>query len=804
MTVSNMVSSPGVPDWWTIYTDQDAETYDPHDPRALFHEAIMALESHWDPFIGHARDWEDQLVVDVDLAGICGTLDPGHDFHDLLRDGPEQCLLLLAAAIHQTRGISPCHRRPLCLRPTTLPSTVPALDRPPTPSLIGSMVAVQGTVVAATPIHPVATSLEFRCRKCNSRTRLLQLETGVRQRPEHCASRACRARSMDPVASSAQAVLWRSVWVKPEGSDTAELGLPGQAIQVHLVGELAEVGCLGRRIHVSGIVRPGHGGAADAEDASSRLRPYLSALNVRTLGSAWCELPQLDDERLVELGKVLDQQGLDAVASSLEPKQQLPAVLCKAVTLLALVSGAPALLASPAPAPDTPPIQHSKPLSLLIVTDAGMGVSSLIEAASAAACSSQHLDCGPHTVLGPHAFPGGKGIGAVAGGAAASEPGLVCLEAVERLPARQLQVLLGLVSGSAVGGAPPAQGPPTCILATTTPPGGKYDASRSLMDNVRLPAALLARFDLVLTLLDRPQDPATLALRACLGQEEGSQGRGTGGAAAPPPAWCPGGATFRCQGTATSQRQYDVGASQRRYDAAASQASSAVGASPTPGQAITQWHLGGPAVPEASSPRLTAGEVAALARHLAGCRALPSWTGESGAAAKACFLQLQAEVRGAPDLAPMGWHHLHLLLRLGGAVAAACLAGRVAPSHVEAAGDLLFASLCCGTVCGAPGAFDAGAGAQDPGSTAGPQHDPRPGTKRPSFQARRQRFMAALHRHCVATGCLELQIAELEGIAARARVQEPEFHGFIERLNDGGDILKKGPGLYSYNGPLAV
>lgn len=103
MTVSNMVSSPGVPDWWTIYTDQDAETYDPHDPRALFHEAIMALESHWDPFIGHARDWEDQLVVDVDLAGICGTLDPGHDFHDLLRDGPEQCLLLLAAAIHQVR-----------------------------------------------------------------------------------------------------------------------------------------------------------------------------------------------------------------------------------------------------------------------------------------------------------------------------------------------------------------------------------------------------------------------------------------------------------------------------------------------------------------------------------------------------------------------------------------------------------------------------------------------------------------------------------------------------------------------------
>lgn len=62
------------------------------------------------------------------------------------------------------------------------------------------------------------------------------------------------------------------------------------------------------------------------------------------------------------------------------------------------------------------------------------------------------------------------------------------------------------------------------------------------------------------------------------------------------------------------------------------------------------------------------------------------------------------------------------------------------------------------------------------------------------------------HPRCMlqATGCLELQIAELEGIAARARVQEPEFHGFIERLNDGGDILKKGPGLYSYNGPLAV
>lgn len=46
------------------------------------------------------------------------------------------------------------------------------------------------------------------------------------------------------------------------------------------------------------------------------------------------------------------------------------------------------------------------------------------------------------------------------------------------------------------------------------------------------------------------------------------------------------------------------------------------------------------------------------------------------------------------------------------------------------------------------------------------------------------------HPRCMlqATGCLELQIAELEGIAARARVQEPEFHGFIERLNDGGEL----------------
>lgn len=116
MTVSNMVSSPGAPDWWTIYVDLDADTYDPQDPRVAFHDSFMSLESLWAPYIDKPREWEDELIVGVDLAGLCGAMDPGHEFHDLLREGPEQCLALIAAATHRvTSSLCPVHgMRTLC------------------------------------------------------------------------------------------------------------------------------------------------------------------------------------------------------------------------------------------------------------------------------------------------------------------------------------------------------------------------------------------------------------------------------------------------------------------------------------------------------------------------------------------------------------------------------------------------------------------------------------------------------------------------------------------------------------------
>ncbi|KAK2078485.1 hypothetical protein QBZ16_003325 [Prototheca wickerhamii] len=219
------------------------------------------------------------------------------------------------------------------------------------------------------------------------------------------------------------------------------------------------------------------------------------------------------------------------------------------------------------------------------------------------------------------------------------------------LPSGQQQVLVeflgrGATCLSAISGAAPAQLPgPTHIVATTTPISGRYDSGKSLCQNLSLTPCLVERFDMVILVQDRAEDPATRAIRA---------------------------------------------------------------------------------------PR--------FAEPDEGLRVLAT-----------VFMQLRE----------------------------------------EKAADLLFACLCSRTVRGALGAMD------------GPQGPAHGKAKRGNgYQARRQRFMSALHRKCLVEGSLTQTVDGMKELAKASHTFQPDFDGFLERLNEHGDVLKKGAGLYAYNGPV--
>lgn len=46
----------------------------------------------------------------------------------------------------------------------------------------------------------------------------------------------------------------------------------------------------------------------------------------------------------------------------------------------------------------------------------------------------------------------------------------------------------------------------TAILAAANPSGGHYTRAKTILENVKLSAAMLSRFDVIFLLLDRPEE----------------------------------------------------------------------------------------------------------------------------------------------------------------------------------------------------------------------------------------------------------------------------------------------------------
>lgn len=274
----------------------------------------------------------------------------------------------------------------------------------------------------------------------------------------------------------------------------------------------------------------------------------------------------------------------------------------------------------------------SRPRSLLIVGDAGMGAWDAVETSAARLCPNAGLEkCGPNVSLGCSRVvdPASRGLDAHRAGLLSQHRGkILCMEGAEMLPSGQQQVMAsdymcilgrgdtghanlchcwycsrnkasasgkisqvlveflgrGAACLSSFNGADPAQLPgPTHIVATTTPISGRYDSGKSLCQNLSLAPCLVERFDLVILVQDRAEDPATRAIHACV-----------------PRLAAPTGSA--CVSQLSSAMSLERGRSVTRGSFGGRASQSQVPA--TPVQAVTQWHLGRPA-PTASVTQST-------------------------------------------------------------------------------------------------------------------------------------------------------------------------------------------------------
>ncbi|TNN06053.1 DNA helicase MCM8 [Schistosoma japonicum] len=154
---------------------------------------------------------------------------------------------------------------------------------------------------------------------------------------------------------------------------------------------------------------------------------------------------------------------------------------------------------------------------VLIVGDPGLGKSQLLRAAASLAprvlyvCGNTATAAGLTVSTIREGNNSGGGFGLEAGALVLADQGCCCIDEFDKLtcdPAVLLEAMeqqsVSVARGGLVANLPSR----AAVLAAANPVNGHYDVTRRLDENLRIPPALLSRFDLIFVLLDHPDEVA--------------------------------------------------------------------------------------------------------------------------------------------------------------------------------------------------------------------------------------------------------------------------------------------------------
>ena len=170
----------------------------------------------------------------------------------------------------------------------------------------------------------------------------------------------------------------------------------------------------------------------------------------------------------------------------------------------------------------------------------------------------------------------------------------------------------------------------------------------------------------------------------------------------------------------------------------------------------------------------------------------PVVTPSAATVIKSFYLNLREQSAADPTAPPVTHRQLESLIRLAEARARVDLREQVSEEDAEEAVEIMKESL-AGLICEGPSMLDFGVNDSGRGNGRG-------GGK--GFQAERRRLIDSIHRYCEFKGDKELEIHELYSIADKIELAVPDTGGFIEQLNESGDLLKRGGSRYAYNGTI--
>ena len=680
---------------------------------------------------------------------------------------------------------------------------------------IGRLVSLAGTVVRATGVKPLVTSLEFECGKCGG-VASARFPDGRAAPPLGCiATLGCKGKAPMPRLHSAVLVDWQRLRLQEAaGGSAAEAAGAGPALRaapgtlppsvdVDVTADLVDVAGPGEMVTIVGIVRVapvsetggggggGKGGGAGVHVLSVDAVSIVPAARAAgpppppppSTDTAWAgaaagaaggdgdpphdcppEAASFSRRDLRFVARLLaETQGapfrhlVHALAPAIHGNE-----LVKAALVLALfggVGGARAAARARGGARGPP---RRSDIHVLLCGDAGLGKSQMLSAAASASprglyvCGSGGSAAGLTASVGRDALTGAATLDA--GALALADRGAAAVDELDKLAADH-EALLGVmeeqevtVAKAGVVARLPAR---TALLAAANPAGGAYDARRTLADNVRLSPALLSRFDLVFLLADRADAATDAALSAhVLALAAGGPARAAATAAA---LAARAAAADDADGWGGLPCQSQGGDGQRTRPPLGEQlkARAAADADPVPHPLFRVY----------------------VAYARAHCH--PTLSPEAADALRATYSDLRATAAVDVNGLAVTPRTLESLVRLAEARARADLRDVVTVDDASDAADLLAAAVAGG-----------GGAAWGGGASA-------PAGRRTSARAEADRLLAAAVARSKTRGAgASWTAGELCGLADDLDLDVPDVPALLDALNDAGELLKRGGGVY--------
>ena len=366
---------------------------------------------------------------------------------------------------------------------------------------IGKLELLEGIVIRATNVRPFVTKAVFRCNRCEETIEVPQSGNFLTS-PSKCTNPACKNTSnFEMVEEESEFVDSQELRIQ-EYPEELPPGQTPRSLDIQLIGkDLVDLARPGDRVYVIGIIHT----ETKAPSKTGKTRAFPLYVDANFIDSTGRELESLsvtpeEEQQILELSR--DPHVHEKIIRSIAPSVYGYEHIKEAIMYL-LFGGVPKHL---------PDINIRGEPNVLLVGDPGTAKSQLLRYVPKIAPRGLYTSGRGTTAAGLTAAVLPTATGGMtleAGALVLADRGIACIDEMDKMrPEDRVAIHEAMEQHTisiAKGGIVATLNARAAILGAANPALGRYDAYRTVAENISLPVTILSRFDLIFVLKDVPE-----------------------------------------------------------------------------------------------------------------------------------------------------------------------------------------------------------------------------------------------------------------------------------------------------------